>query len=794
MIILNKIKLVVWIEWNIKNVMLFYNKVNKNKQMELFLFDIGKNEIVEFDNETNILDKLYFLQARLPTEKEITEAQNKKIQEYLKKDNYDNLIKKMRIEISKIEEKTPLYDVYTENIYLIKKHNVYSRVMHQHYRFPEKYIIDELIEKKKEYANTIKNIDDKLLLRKIKKINLMIEFMNCFDLDVLFDTYVKIFYKYSSLVGKETTICKNPSFKSEFFHLKPYLTRSEVINSALNFGIKLPDNYIEPDEINKICKKISKFQLNSNVLLEHQHHILNSGSLGLVQFYTLQGSFFMNQYLRNMTDYSSQNKYLEELIKPMWDLVITAPKFDKSYTFYRFVSRDDYLADIKVGDIYMEKGFMSTTRDPFYRADLYKFGFILIKIKVPAGKVGVALCLETISHFPEEQEIIFPPNSKFKLVSRDTDCQYYHTDMNFSSKVKTRYEFEWVENGSVVFDRSAKSNKKEEITMVDFLNLGKVNAITLNEKLKYFDSTFVNNQGQFQINLGEKVLTVMTEWYDGTGAYKKFYAIETKTGYSFYTIYKGYILFYVELGETNEGRQMHVNYYVKYSSVDPSKVIGNDNLIKFFSSIANYFDIVNVVIYANYLNCNTTIVQSGGYKIQRGFETKTVNNFSPVQFNMIGGSYCSDLYQYLSTGIKKYSEDNILNVELQPKFSYHDLNYLKTVTLDKILSKEDRDELYQIYDKYYKNLNNDDNVAKFYVWLIEESKCYLLDTFVQKIDKVLGKNNPFKNDMYLLDPATYLYNRKYINSYPTHININQTIKRDIINENKNDNGTIRVGR
>jgi hypothetical protein len=228
---------------------------------------------------------------------------------------------------------------------------------------------------------------------------------------------------------------------------------------------------------------------------------------------------------------------------------------------------------------------------------------------------------------------------------------------------------------------------------------------------------------------------------------------------------------------------------MKYSSVDPNKVIGNDNLIKFFSSVAHYFDISNVVIYANYLNCNTTLVQSGGV-IQRGFDSKEqITNYEqsvkkniPTKFNLIGGSYCSDLYQYLDTGIKKYSEDNILNQELIPKFSYHDLNLLKSVSPTQILVKDDRDEIYQLYDKYYKNFGKDDSIASFYLWLVKENKCYLLDLFIQKIDKILSqKNNPFKNDIYILDASTYLYNRKYINSYPINISIlDREIKRDII--------------
>ena len=67
-----------------------------------------------------------------------------------------------------------------------------------------------------------------------------------------------------------------------------------------------------------------------------------------------------------------------------------------------------------------------------------------MKVHIPKNKKGVALCLETCSHFPEEQEIIFPPGSQFKLIAKDSDITYYHTDLNFTTKVKTKYEFEWV--------------------------------------------------------------------------------------------------------------------------------------------------------------------------------------------------------------------------------------------------------------------------------------------------------------------------------------------------------------
>lgn len=758
-----------------------------------YLLEIKNNEII-LVKDNDVLNKLYFLECRPLTISDIQLFKNKKnkkeINEYLVSDTPENLVKHTKEYISKIEHSIPLYDIYTENIYIIGKHNVYSRVVHQSYRFPEKELLDEIQNKLNEVNNKNIDVTDKLFLRKINKLKLMTEFMNYFDNGILFDTYMKVFYKYSQYVGKEMTICVNPSFVPQFYHLVPYFTRSEIINFAMNMGM----TNVEEENLSNLCKIVTKQQINSNILLEHYKYIQDNQLFGFAQYYTLQGSFFINQYLRNTTNTRFKNEYLESLIKPMWNLVANAPPFDKQYTIYRFIQEDSYISHLEIGDIHTENGFMSTTRDPFYRSDLYKFGFILIKINIPADRRGVALCVETVSHFPEEQEIIFPPNAKFKLIKRDEDCVYYHTDVSFSSKVKTRYEFDWVGNGDMTFTRTKIPN----IQTVDFLTITKKQAITLSEKIKYFEDNYVNEIFQFNVNLGGKEFTLVTESYDSTTAYKHYYAMDTKNGYSIYTIYKGHILFFIELGETDKGKEMHINYYVKYSSADTSKMIGDDNLIKFFSSIAHYFDIPSVVLYANYLNCDVNIIDSYETRLkQRGFsENKNVNqvndrvknnndntntndNNSKVLFK---GSYCKDIYQYISTGIKRYSDMNVLNVELQPKFSYHDIDSLKKISPSKILKKDDRDELYQLYNKSYKGI---DTITKFYEW-IKENKCYLLDHYVVKIDRIMQKNNPFRNDMYMLDPITYLYNRRLINTCPTNMEIGITIKRNILTENKND--------
>lgn len=749
--------------------------------MSIKLYDI-KNKNIKNYKINDVLDALYFFEARLLTTDEIEKL------------NYETDLNTLKKTISKIDNKIPLYDIVTENMYLIGKENVYNRVYHQNYRFPEKLLFEDLLLKQKKYDKIKKSGNvETLLLRKITKIDLMISFLQNFDLEILYDTYVKVFYKYSKY-GKEITLCKNSSFIPQFLHVKPYLTKGEILNLALNFQV-IDDENIEINE--NLCKKINQHQMTASMLLLHHNYIIVNEKLGLTQYYTIQGSYFMNQYLRGATSYRNKNEYLEKLIMPMWNLVLESPKFDKDYYVYRFINNDSFLRGLEIGDVFVESGFMSTTRDPFYRADLYKFGFILIKVKIPKEIKGVALCLETISHFPEELEIIFPPKTHFRLINKGNDCKYYHTDKEFNKQIKTRYEFEWIKNEPIKFTRNLQT---ANIKRVDFLEIPKISSLSLIEKIKAFENNYINEMYQFKTTIGENEYIVVSEWYDSTGAYKNYYAIESKMGYSIYTLYNGYILFFIEIGETVDGNMMHINYFLKYSSVDSGKIVGDEHLIKFFCSVANYFDIQIVVLYSNYLNCTIYFdkLQTGGSDFtfvprQRSFglpdkDTQLTADKKIGEINILGGSYPVDLYQYLTTGKKRYSDIDLLNIELKPMFSYYYLDTLKTTSPSKVLLKDDRDELYQIYNKIFLHeidKQDDDNIAYFYSWL-KNKKCYLLDYLSRKLDRLFDKYNPFMRDYYLLDAQTYLYNRKLISTYPININKELSIKRNILKENKND--------
>ena len=705
------------------------------------LYNINLKKL-EFVNSEIIIDKIYLLEYKVPSITELKDTDketNKEITKILKlftdKKEFINEIKKY---ISNLEYKMPLYDIYTSNIYIINRENLFKRVNYNYYRFPSSILIDEL---QKEYnLLSDKKTTDVIEQRKIKKYTLMLDFMQNFDLSILEDTYYRMIYKYSEELGKNIIFCKRPSFNKYIHNTKPYYTSTEIINLALNMGIsvKLDDKDLD---LEKLCVIVKENDINYKTIQLHQKYIIDSDMLGVCQYYTVQGSFFINSYLRGLVDYPYMNTFLDNIIIPMWNLCNNSPKFDKDYILYRFISNDKHLEHLKVGDIFQDEGFLSTTRDPFYKADTYQFGFILMKIRIPKDIMGVALCIESVSHFPEEQEILFSPKSKFKLISRNTNTVYYHTDPTFSSKVQTKYEFEWVSNEKPKIN---KINYTEETNIIDFFKIKSYDSFSLDEKIKYFIEQYTDDMNRFICKIGNKNFMTCVEKYNSVGAYKDFYAINTNNGLSFYSLYKNYLIFFIEIGETEKGYEMHVNYYVKYNTLNKEDIFGAEEFINFIASIAHYFNIENVAIYPEYKPC---------FIIKKS--EKTISQLS--------GNYCVDFYKYLKNKEKRFFMKNINIVELKALFNYYDLDLLREIEVSKVLSKSD-DELYQLYTKTFVLENPDGKISDFFIWLVD-NKCYLIESFIAKLEKLYKINNPFKKDIYNLNAFMYLYNKGIIKVY-----------------------------
>ena len=742
-----------------------------------------KEKEIRFILNNDVMDKLYYLDVSVPNEKQINKylksGVNDNVLQFMHNNNNNpsKIIKNIKEHISKIDNKIPLYDEYTKNLYIINRENVYKRIINQSYRFPDNELIKIFKDRKNQLeSNIIKNMDNiefknfenlgeieqneqikqieptKLhktvtMRREYRKLQLMLDFLNSFDIDILQTTYIKVFYFYSNEVGKNITVCQKPSFIPYYKHIKPYYTRSELINLALNMEIINPSNeYYDQNKIMILCDKVKNNDISATTITKHQKYIVDNDGVGLIQYYSLNGSSAINNYLRNNVPYPYQNKLLEDNIINIWKLTENAPAFDKSYILYRFIHTDEFLRNLKIGDVFVDNGFISTTRDPFYESDTYKFGVILLRIKIPAGISGVGLCIESFSNFPSEEEILLSPKSKLKLDRIDEDTIYYHTDEQFSSKIKRKYEFTYInQKQKVELNIRPQLSVSKEINPIDFLNIKKPYVLTLQERIKLFVTNHINPIKQFHYKFGNKYYPLIIENYNSTGAYKEFYALTTYSGFSIYTIINKYIEFFIELGEENEKYPiMYVNYYFKYSTVGKKKNINDTELIDFISKVAYYFNIPKIMIFAEYAACD-----------------KTKNKLS----NSYGGNYCVDFYRYLKYGTKRFQE--IDSIVLKSQFSYYELDRLKNADPYLILYKEDRDELFQIYSKTYKLLldNKKHNIADFYVWIVD-NQCINSKLLITKMGRFYNTNNPFDNrDKYILDPIVYLYNKNLIKEY-----------------------------
>lgn len=693
-----------------------------------YLWNIQK-KIIEKINSSEIIEKLYFQEIRVPTIKEINTHIKKLPPEYNKK----NIVLTIKKYLAKLDNYIPLYDIINKNLHIISSHDVYQSIVYEFYRFPDKMFIEK-IKRKYLKLNKLKTYD-LLKKREIHKIELMLNFLEQFDENTLYDTYLKIFY-YSNKSLEQITLCTRKSFLSIFKHIKPYYDKDELINLAKNMNIIRDYHNFS---INKICKLVRKNDIPYKTLLTHYEHIYNFDMAGLIKYYTIQGSYFLNKYLRkyNLSKYPKNTEY-ENTIKQLYNLITGVPKFKKPYIVYRFIQDDKYLINLKIGDKYIEKGFMSTTRDPFYKPDLFKFGFILLRIQIPKNINGVALCVETVSNFSSEEEIIFAPNSEFELINIDENVKYYTSDPLYQKYIKKRYEFKYIKTHKLQF-------LTKNINSIKEIKFGKENTkyISIEETIINYEQEYLDTYNQCITKIGKHKYVLYNEWFDSTGTYKDIYGHHTSHGFSIYALHSNYILFMIEIGNNNGKKIMTVNYYLRHLPIPKVLPFEDDEFIEFIFSVANFFMIHELRIYMTYRSC-------GHLKVHNHDEEKCNCLYRE-------GTYCDDIYEYLKHGKKRFA--NFTTV--LAKCDYALLDLLSETKPSTVIQRSNRDDiLYQLFRSVYQK---DDNLKNFYLWLIS-TNCSLLPNLIKKFDLLFQEKNPFNLDYYEVH-LNFPLNKKRINKY-----------------------------
>lgn len=733
----------------------------------------NKTGMIKLTTASKILLELYYFEINILTEKQIDEAiiSNKTEPEQLLKSlkqTAKQIFLDTRKRLSEVDYQVPLYDERTKNLYVIERNKVYDNVTRFYYRNVDQNLHHDLKARRELLTTKIKEVSDPAsttnisYLRSAKvldRLEKMLWYLDHFDIDVRTSTYIKVFYNYANSVGKDITTCVRPSFLPQFFHIDPYYNRTEIINLALNMELLKPsDEYIDHSEVMDLCLQVKSNDISGATLLEHQAFIINNKKLGITQYYSFQGSFIMNKYLRGHMRNNYKNKVIEDGIYNMWSLIRDAPAFDKNYILYRFINTDPHLVNLNIGDVYISPDFTSTTRDPFYRSKEYNFGSILVKIKIPGGQKGVGLCIESVSLFPAEEEILLCPKIKLRLDKKDQDAVYFHTDTASQEKIKTRYEFTYIGLDDIVMPVKEPFN---DTRIVDFMLIQRRDALTIEERISFFIERYVNQINQFNVIVGDKVEVAMVEHYNSMGAYRSFFNATTSNGFLIYSITStGYIKFMIEIGQLQDETYMYVNFNYKKMSIPKDGKIDDKALIELYSRIAYYFKIKTVLIFADYQACD----------FAKQLEDWSNDFLELAEYR--GGNYCKDIYNYLAHGIKKYAD--LDKTSIKPAFSYQMLDELKTMDPFPLFDK--KDEIYQVYKTGYILSFPPDkhNVADFYKWLVDNDAIHsdkLVELITTKFNREKNAaRNPFINDYYILDAGTYLYNTNVIKELPTYDN------------------------
>jgi len=320
------------------------------------------------------------------------------------------------------------------------------------------------------------------------------------------------------------TNCIKPSF-IKHIHNKPYYRLDELYYYSLNVEKKIPK--IGPDfydlempekvktltsNFDYICDGIMDLDVNRSFLNYHKEYILGKNLKSIVQYYSFFGAYIMNDYLRSSkVKEIFRNKILEDNIYSLWKLIRGTPSFPQNYTVFRFIENDTHLQNIKIGSTWSTPGFLSTTRDSFYYNSKYQFGFIVIKIDIPKNIKGIGICLETISHFSDELEILLPPGTQLRLVKKDWNYNHYK-DL-IQKKVKKTYHFEIVGYDPIKIKGTFKNPNK----IPDLINY-KSKHNNFSTTKKYLKS-ITNDNHQFYIN---NILLFMLD-YDADGLYSSYF-------------------------------------------------------------------------------------------------------------------------------------------------------------------------------------------------------------------------------------------------------------------------------
>ena len=654
-------------------------------------------------------------------------------------DKYSINDKKSKKLVSKLEYNLfILYDIQSENIFLINKKDIINRVISFNYRFPDLFLLETLKYKLKKLANQINSI-------KINKINKIFNFLKNFDINILEKNFIKEFEKINNSKYKEYTTCLRQSYTNilpNTYYIKPYFNLSELEKNYIN-NSDLDDNTNTNSVLDEydLCNKTLLRDIPISTLNLHQQYINYNSSTSVIQYYSLIGSYIINNYLRELTENSKyKNIIIENLIKKLWNTVINAPSFDETFYIYRFLNNDDFLKKLEIGDIYIDDGFLSTTRDPFYISKYYSFGNKLMKIKVPKNQKGMGLCLELFSHFGREQEILLAPKTKLKLIKKDKDVKYEHINYDITIKLESKYEFEIVGLSDI---SDIESKKKIDIKIDKIDKIDKLKSNTLEDIYNNIKEKYLNENNQVMYKIGKEYINLII---DKNIIYESYYIKPFYVGSDekstetilIYHIKDNEIIFFIEVNYNKETQEneinVNINNYYNYNNILIDDIFETKDFLLFLKNLSEVFNynnknVAEIQILCDFISCDI-------------FKNNKINKLVDDYRDILSGNSNLEIYNYFKEDKIRF-QDYILNYIIVPYFDYNKLDKYKKIKITDIIDEIESNELKEIINSYVDiDTNKHCYVSKFYIYLAE-NYCFLVSELIYSLAKY--EYNNFKD-------------------------------------------------
>ena len=514
--------------------------------------------------------------------------------------------------LSKYQNIIPLYDIYSHLIYPIKFNEIEDYILNKHFRFitkTQKDIFKNYLKK----LNEIKKLNNEQKIFK-DKIEYNLKIIDNYNLDTLEDTSIKSFYFGSKSLGQSISVCRRKSFHPSLEHLTPYYSLKELIKMGQNNNMikeKINPLDLQNDELHyKICKEISKNDIYGDEILKHKNYLIKNSNI--IKFFSIYGSFFVNKNLR----YYQENNTFQNCPYPLFldytnkliDLFKKSPGLEDEYYLYRFIQNDNFLNNIKEGETFIEGGIMSTTRNPFYSPiEFEQFGLILLKITIPK-EFDKVLLLEGLSVFPQEEEIIFPPFTKLKLISK-SNIEYFHTNDKIEKIINKRYHFKVIGQSKIPIIPSIKLKDIPSINLES-----KLFTDEFNERKKEFVNVLTNSNNLFKVRLGKKEIEFVAMKFDSTEAYKNIYSQKDQDGLLLYSFDKDYSMKYaIEISN-----DLVYNYQERF--FPNTNDLLEDEIYELLGIIGKLFGYTKAKVFLNY-KLENNLIYPEIFDTLKGFKT-----------------------------------------------------------------------------------------------------------------------------------------------------------------------------